>query len=226
MLNYLEQGAGAPLVLLHGNGESLDYFAHQIAYFSHDYRVIAVDTRGHGHSPRGTAPFTLTQFARDLEELLDALKLKRINLLGFSDGGNIALRFTLDHPQRVERLILNGANLDPRGVKAVVQLPIVLGYQTARCFAKHSIGARRKAELLGLMVREPHVAPLELTRLQMPVLVIAGQRDMIKETHTRLIAEHLPNGQLAILPGDHFLANKNPVAFNAVVERFLQGEVW
>ena len=226
MLHYLEQGAGAPLVLLHGNGESLDYFAHQIAYFSHDYRVIAVDTRGHGHSPRGTAPFTLTQFARDLEELLDALKLKRINLLGFSDGGNIALRFTLDHPQRVERLILNGANLDPRGVKAVVQLPIVLGYQAARCFAKHSIGARRKAELLGLMVREPHVAPMELTRLQMPVLVIAGQRDMIKETHTRLIAEHLPNGQLAILPGDHFLANKNPVAFNAVVERFLQAGVW
>ena len=226
MLHYLEQGAGAPLVLLHGNGESLDYFAHQIAYFSHDYRVIAVDTRGHGHSPRGTAPFTLTQFARDLEELLDALKLKRINLLGFSDGGNIALRFTLDHPQRVERLILNGANLDPRGVKAVVQLPIVLGYQAARCFSKHSIGARRKAELLGLMVREPHVAPMELTRLQMPVLVIAGQRDMIKETHTRLIAEHLPNGSLAILPGDHFLANKNPVAFNAVVERFLQAGVW
>ena len=75
------------------------------------------------------------------------------------------------------------------------------------------------------MVREPHVAPMELTRLQMPVLVIAGQRDMIKESHTRLIAEHLPNGQLAILPGDHFLANKNPVAFNAVVERFLQAGV-
>ena len=114
MLQYIEQGKGEALILLHGNGESLDYFAHQIAYFSHDYRVIAVDTRGHGQSPRGEDPFTLEQFAEDLRDFMDGLKIKKAHLLGFSDGGNIALTFALWYPERVRSLILNGANLYPQ----------------------------------------------------------------------------------------------------------------
>ena len=93
-LYYTEQGQGTPFVLLHGNGESSDYFSHQIEHFSKTYRVIAVDTRGHGKSPRGDAPFTLAQFVEDLKQLLDYLELKKIILLGFSDGGNIAMMFT------------------------------------------------------------------------------------------------------------------------------------
>ncbi len=64
--HYEEAGAGEPLILLHGNGESCEYFSRQISYFKENYRVIAVDTRGHGKSPRGTAPFTIRQFADDL----------------------------------------------------------------------------------------------------------------------------------------------------------------
>lgn len=222
MLHYIEQGQGEPLVLLHGNGESLDYFAHQIAYFSHSYRVIALDTRGHGHSPRGDAPFTLAQFAEDLKEFLDAKKIKAAHILGFSDGGNIALLFALRYPERISSLILNGANLEPRGVKWTVQAPIEIGYRIASFFARRSASAKQNAEMLGLMVTEPHIAPAELSRLLMPVLVIAGDRDMIKASHTRLIADSLPQGQLVILPGDHFVANKNPAVFNAAVERFLE----
>ena len=74
-LYYTEQGQGTPFVLLHGNGESSDYFSHQIEHFSKTYRVIAVDTRGHGKSPRGDAPFTLAQFVEDLKQLLDYLEL-------------------------------------------------------------------------------------------------------------------------------------------------------
>ena len=65
-LHYIEHGIGFPLLLLHGNGEDHTYFIHQIEYFSQFYRVIAIDTRGHGQSPRGTAPFTISQFADDL----------------------------------------------------------------------------------------------------------------------------------------------------------------
>ena len=90
-----EAGSGEALVLLHGNGENSSYFQYQIPYFSQKYHVIAVDTRGHGKSPRGTKPFTLIQFAKDLKQLLDQMGLKKVNLLGFSDGGNIALIFAI-----------------------------------------------------------------------------------------------------------------------------------
>lgn len=72
-LHYEEKGTGQPVVLLHGNGEDSSYFKNQIEYFSKKYRVIAVDTRGHGKSERGTAPFTLRQFARDLKSFLDEM---------------------------------------------------------------------------------------------------------------------------------------------------------
>lgn len=220
-LHCEETGDGEPLVLLHGNGEDGTYFAHQIAHFSQRFRVLALDTRGHGKSPRGEAPFTIRQFTRDLLAFLDARGIERAHLLGFSDGGNIALVFALAHPERVGKLVLNGANLNARGVKRSVQVPIELGYRMARLFAGLSAKARANAEMLGLMVNDPNVAPEELAALTAPTLVIAGENDMIREDHTRLIAERIPNARLAFVPGDHFVAAKNPAAFNREVERFL-----
>ena len=220
-LNYVEKGAGDALILLHGNGESLDYFAGQMDDFAKSWRVIALDTRGHGASPRGSAPFTIRQFAEDLRGFMDEKGIDSSHILGFSDGGNIALSFAVKYPRRVKKLILNSANLDPLGVKLHVQIPIVLGYHLTRLFAGKRPEARRKMELLGLMVNEPHFAPQDLRRLDLPALVIAGDRDMIREKHTRLIADSLPNGRLAILKGNHFIANQRPKEFNRAVVEFL-----
>lgn len=220
-LYYQERCSGEVLLLLHGNGESGAYFVHQLAHFEDRYRVIAVDTRGHGNSPRGDAPFTIAQFARDLYDFLRAHEIGRATVLGFSDGANIAMQFTLQHPEMVRALILNGGNLDPAGVKRATQLPIEIGYKIARHFAARSPDARKNAELLGLMVNEPHIAPRELARITAPTLVICGTRDMIRERHTRLIAASLPNAVLRILPGDHFIANKRPEDFNRAVDEFL-----
>jgi len=221
-LHYIEQGQGQPLILLHGNGESCDYFEHQISFFAKDYRVIAIDTRGHGKSPRGEKPFTIKQFAEDLHDFMDEKGIAKANILGFSDGGNIALTFALKHPERIEKLILNGANLFPSGVKPRYQWPIVLGYHIANGFAKKSEQAKKNADLLRLMVKEPQIDPSELSRLTMPVLVIVGKKDMIKESHTRLIYKSLPDAQLNIIEGDHFIANKNADVFNKVVGAFLR----
>ena len=220
-LNYIEAGEGFPLVLLHGNGEDYTYFKRQMEPFSQQYRVIALDTRGHGKSPRGTAPFTLEQFAGDLKEFLDQRGITKCHLLGFSDGGNIALLFALRYPQYVEKLILNGANLTPAGVKLSTQLPIAAGWCASGVCGLFSKKAKANWEMLNLMVTQPHIRPQTLEKLAVPTLVIAGERDMIKEKHTRLIAASLPNSKLVILPGDHFVARRNWQQFNPAVQAFL-----
>lgn len=217
-----ERGSGFPLVLLHGNGEDHSYFVHQLDAFAGTYHMLAPDTRGHGATPRGTAPMTIRRFADDLLEFLSEHQLEQVHLLGFSDGGNTALCFALSHPERVRSLVLNGANLHPSGVRRRTQWPIEWGYRVAGRFAGKSAEAARHAELLGLMVNDPMIPPESLTSLQVPTLVIAGTHDMILRRHTEQIARLLPDAELAILPGNHFLANRRPEAFNRRVAAFLQ----
>ena len=221
-LYYQEEGNGEPLILLHGNGEDSFYFKNQIDYFQSRYHVIALDTRGHGKSPRGDAPFTIEQFSCDLYEFMQMHQILNAVILGFSDGANIAMKFAMKHPDMVKALILNGGNLNPAGVKRTVQIPIEIGYKIARRFADKSTDAKRNAEMLGLMVNEPNIKPSELSLITMPALVICGTKDMIKESHTKEIAEHLPNAKLTIVRGNHFIANKNPAAFNQSVDAFLK----
>lgn len=220
--HYVEAGSGEPLLLLHGNGESHEYFVHQIEYFRKKYRVIAIDTRGHGRTPRGKAPFTIRQFSEDLRCFMDAHEIPKAHILGFSDGGNIAMIFALKYPDYVDKLILNGANLYPGGVKPSVQLPIVIGYHVAGLFARISANAGKNAELLELMVKEPNLTAKELKRIRAKTLVIAGTKDMIKPEHTQLIAKNIPDAKLVFVPGDHFIANKNAEVFNREVESFLR----
>lgn len=220
-LYYQEKGQGAPFVLLHGNGQDGSYFKAQVDYFSENYRMITVDTRGHGKSPRGTAPFTMAQFADDLNYLLEKLKLPPVILLGFSDGANIAIKFTLKYPEKVKALILNGSNLNTKGVKSTTQFFINLGYKIAKKFAHKSAEAKQNAEILGLMVNEPNIDAKELNQIKIPILVIAGTKDMIKESHTREIISSIPHSQLVFIPGDHFIAEKKPTDFNHAVDEFL-----
>lgn len=212
-LAYEEAGSGTPLILLHGNGEDHTYFRHQIEDLQDIRHVYALDTRGHGQSPMGSAPFTLDQFARDLEKFMDQNGIKHTELFGFSDGANIALLFALQHPERVTKLILAGGNLFPEGMDPKDLEEIRTEYKTATGHQK---------ELLSLMVNEPHIQPEELKRLTMPVLVTAGSEDVILEEHTRLMAEAMPDSRLVILPGSHWNAAESPEAFNRMVRAFLE----
>ena len=184
--------------------------------------MIAPDTRGHGKSPRGSMPFTIEQFACDLYDFMQAHRIASAVILGFSDGANIAMKFAMRHPDMVRALILNGGNLNPAGVKRTTQLPIEIGYRIAKRFAAKSADAKRNAEMLGLMVNDPNIEPSELMQIAAPALVVCGTRDMIKESHTKEIAAHLPNAKLVIISGNHFIANKNPTAFNRAVEDFME----
>ena len=132
------------------------------------------------------------------------------------------MKFAMNYPDKVKALILNGGNLNPKGVKRTTQIPIELGYKIASRFALKSPGAKKSAEMLGLMVNEPNIERTELSKITVPTLVICGRSDMIKKSHTKEIAENIPNAKLSIIKGNHFIANKRYLTFNKEVESFLQ----
>ncbi len=221
-LNYREAGSGYPLILLHGNGEDSGHFRHQLDYFSKEYRVIAIDTRGQGESPRGTAPFTYEQFAQDLEDFMDEHGLFRADILGFSDGAITALLFAMTRPERVTKLILNGANLDPQGIVEPIRKKIVSKAEQFEKTKDESPEAFAQYENFELMAKHPSIDPKELSKVQCPTLVIVGTNDLIDAAHTELIYRSLPNAELVFVQGDHFVAYDNPGAFNDAVYKFLK----
>ena len=221
-LHFQEKGIGVPFIFLHGNGSNCSYFINQIEYFSKRYHVFALDTRGHGNSPRGTEPFTIEQFSWDLHDFMKTRQISKAVILGFSDGANIAMKFALNHPEMVKALILNGGNLNTKGVKRAIQIPIEIGYKIAKCFVAKSPHSKRNAEMLGLMVNEPNVELDQLSQITAPTRVICGTRDMIKESHTEEIANNIPGAKLVIIKGDHFIANKRHAEFNHEVDNFLK----
>lgn len=218
---YIEEGQGEPLILLHGNGEEYSYFVHQIKYFSRKYRVIAIDTRGHGKSPRGEAPFTIAQFADDLHHFMSEHGISKAHILGFSDGGNIAMVFAMKYPECVDRLILNGANLFLRGLKFHVVWSLLSDYRKAVAKAKKEPAAIAEMEMLRLMTNDPNLKTSDLKKIQSKTLVIAGTKDLIKTSHTKLIYKNIEDAELAFVEGDHWIANKRYWKFNIEVERFL-----
>ena len=220
-----EKGSGEPLILLHGNGEDRTYFENQMEFFQSGYRVIALDTRGHGQSPRGTKPFTIEQFSCDLYDFMKSREISKAVILGFSDGANIAMKFAIRHPGMVKALILNGGNLNAAGVKRTTQLPIEIGYRIARHFAKSSPKAKRNVEMLGLMVNEPNICLEQLCEITMPTLVLVGTNDMIKDAHSRTIAAALPHAEFVALKGGHCISKDAPEAYNRTVLDFLKKQM-
>ena len=222
-LNYREAGEGYPLILLHGNGEDSGHFRHQLDFFStKGYRVIAIDTRGQGESPRGTAPFTYDQFAKDLEGFMDEHGIFRADILGFSDGAITALLFAITHPERITKLILNGANLDPEGIVEPIRKKIVSKAEQFEKTKDESPEAMAQYENFELMAKHPSIDPKELSKVECPTLVIVGTNDLIDAAHTELIYRSLPNAELVFVQGDHFVAYDNPAAFNDAVLKFLK----
>ncbi len=220
-LHYTDHGEGEVLILLHGNTEENGIFIHQIEYFKKKYRVIAIDTRGHGKSPRGTKPFTIRQFAEDLRDFMLEHEISKAHILGFSDGGNIALVFALKYPDMVDRLILNGANLDESGIVEEAQQQIRKEYAEAEEKAKTDPTVIKDLEMLGLMVNDPNISVEELANVKAKTLVLTGEDDLILPEHSALIAENIPDAKWVSIPGDHWIANKYSKDFNRVVDEFL-----
>lgn len=220
-LFYEEKGSGEPLILLHGNGEDHTVFDKVAAHFAKKYRVIAIDTRGHGKSPLGDEPFSLYQFAEDLKEFMDEHEIEKANILGFSDGGNIALIFASEYPEKVIKLIANGANTKPSGIKPLVHLGMIFRYWLYSAVAVFSPKFELKKALYYIMLHEPRIEKGELEQITAPTLVLVGTEDLIKESESRYIKKSIPNSEIVFVLGDHFIVKSNPKDYIFAVEKFL-----
>lgn len=188
-LFYEKTGEGEPLILLHGNGETHEIFAEAGNVLREHFTVYALDSRCHGQS-EGTADLSYEAMAEDAAAFIEALDLERPMVCGFSDGGIVGLMLALRYPQRISKLVCCGANLDPSGLRGKQQLLFRLLYLI------------RRDPKIQMMLTQPHIAAQELEALRLPVLVLAGEKDLIKKSHTELLARHIPGSTLRILPGE------------------------
>jgi pimeloyl-ACP methyl ester carboxylesterase len=215
-----QTGTGRALVLLHGNGETHHVFDRMVPLLAPRHRLVALDSRGGGGSPRGDGPLTIARMADDVDEALEALGLRGVDLLGFSDGGNIALELTLRHPGRIGRLVVVGANLFPDGLRAASLVPTRLIHRAVRLTAHPR--AQAYAERLALMTEDPHIEPADLARVDVPTLVVVGRRDVVRPGHSLLIATSLANARLTMVErAGHMLPVTHPRPLTRLVEGFL-----
>ena len=224
-INFEIYGKGEKNVLLiHGNGESSACFKKQFEDWSKDCTLIAMDSRGQGKSTFGRKKLTINQIAADGFALLEALGVKKASVVGFSDGANAAIAMLLsDKNDVIEKAVLAGANLNPKGVKEIYQKPIELGFKLLARKAQRESAARKRLSVMSLMVREPDFKPEQLRQIKAKVMVIAGSRDMIKDAHTRLIAGSIPDSELKIIKGcDHFVFDHAAEQVNGLVLDFLK----
>ncbi len=228
---YEVYGEGKPMVLIHGSGQSIADMKAQIDYFSGDYKVLIADSRAHGKSGLGEGDLTYVQMSKDWSALIEHLDMAPANIVGWSDGGNIGLRMAVDHPQVVAKLATMGSNLQPdeSAVQSwAVQWVLDTTEEVNKMLASGDTSQDWKvqAEHLRLLREQPNMSLKELSTIKAPVLVMAGDRDVIRDEHTVLMYQNIPKAHLAIFPGEtHFTPELSPELFNSTVGKFI-GEAW
>ncbi|AEB29310.1 putative hydrolase [Carnobacterium sp. 17-4] len=213
---------GDPLLLLHGNGEDHQIFKHQLSHFSKDFQVIALDTRGHGRSDHGKGVLTFQKIAQDILAVLQYFNLSTVNIMGFSDGGNLALYFGSHYPEKVAKLIVVGANYKVNGLKKDSLAEVKKDYVLLTILGSFHLKAARKRQIIDLMWHQLDLSSADLTAIEAPTLIVAGEDDVIEESHTGRIHELITNSELVIVPkASHFLMVEKYEEFNQFATAFL-----
>jgi len=224
---YETYGKGEPLLIIHGNGGSINNFLYQIPYFAKNYQVIIADSRAQGKSVDPTDSLSYEMMTDDLNALLDKLQLKSCYVIGWSDGGINGLLLAIRHPDKVKKLAVTGANLwpdstavDPFVYKWALSYNKML-QDTIKKLTTRLPEAKNQLKLARLLSYQPHITVQQLGAITCPTLVIGGDHDVILPKHTMLIAQSIPNSYLWIIPNS---GHSTPVVkkdqFNQVVSDF------
>ncbi|MCA0237507.1 MAG: alpha/beta hydrolase [Bacteroidetes bacterium] len=191
-LYYEIYGQGQPLLLIHGNGGSIRDYRYQIPYFSKYYKVIAVDSRSQGKSVDTSSVLNYEMMADDFAALLSHLKIDSAYVIGWSDGGINGLLLAIRHPEKVKKLAVTGANLHPDTSVISPDGTGMITTELARLKAGPQDAATRNTiKLLHMMEVEPHISHSDLHSIHCPVLVMGGDFDVIRPSHTLEIFENI-----------------------------------
>jgi pimeloyl-ACP methyl ester carboxylesterase len=229
---YEIYGEGEPLLLLHGNSGSIKTMEYQIPDLSKHFKVIAVDSRAQGKSTDSNREITYALMASDMSELIEKLKLGSVYVVGWSDGGNIGLELALNYPDKIKKLITFGANftwenffatpdsvtMDPNDPLIVKVSPILKKYKAGM----DKIPPEIKKKLATLVEKFPNITEEQLRQIKIPVMVVAGDHDLINIDHTVTLFKNLPHAQLFIVPGAaHTVVVEQPELINSEIIKFL-----
>lgn len=221
---YEVYGAGEPLLIIHGNGGSINNFLYQVPYFSNSYKVILADSRAQGRSVDTSDTLSYEMMSDDLNALLDTLHIDSCYVIGWSDGGINGLLLAMRHPEKVKKLAVTGANLCP---DTTAVDPFIYHWAMAyndtfkiKPQTPEIINAKKLAHLLSY---EPHITTDQLKKIQCPTLVIGGDHDVLLPRHTLLIFESIPKSYLWIIPNSgHSAPIYYKDQFNKVVSDFFK----
>ncbi|MET1000976.1 MAG: alpha/beta hydrolase [Acidimicrobiia bacterium] len=226
-----DTGTGTPVLVLHGGFSNSDGLVEVFAPLAADYRVIAFDRRGHGRTADTDAPFHYADMTTETAGVLAHAGGEAAHIVGYSDGGIIALLLALARPDLVRSLVLIGTNYHYDGV--VPGTFEDFGHDSdSFAFLQPGYAERSPdggdhfavvvAKGVAMLTTEPTLTTDDLARIPMPALVMAGDDDMVEPAHTQSLYESLPNGQLAVVPGaSHVVPYEKPALVAQLVAEFL-----
>jgi pimeloyl-ACP methyl ester carboxylesterase len=217
------------VVLLHGGFASSDYWAYEVPALSKTYRVIVVDSRGHGRSTMTQQPFTYDLMASDVLQLLNYLKIEKASIIGWSDGGIIGLLLAINHPDRVDKLFTYGSNYNQSAYRSesIDSLTRVRTFGAMQSnYRKLSSTPDSFSRLSGALQKmysnEPNINLADLKKIQAPTVIAGGEHDIIKYEHFKELASLIPGATLVILPKvGHGGPIQDPVHFHKAVMKWL-----
>ncbi|WP_225744465.1 alpha/beta fold hydrolase [Marinilactibacillus sp. Marseille-P9653] len=189
-LNYEVTGTGPNVILLHGNGEDLHIFDALVSRLKASFTVYAVDSRDHGKSTQTNEPFNYNDLTEDIHLFIQKLQLEEVTILGFSDGGIIALLLGIRQERYLRKLISLSPNLSPKDWKKAPLMKIQERYRET------------KDPMFHMMLNEPNIDPKELKNIVVPTLITAGEHDLFYRSMYRTIEKRIPEAELQILKGE------------------------
>jgi len=229
-LYYEIHGEGTALLLMHGGLGHSGHWENQLPALSEHYKVITVDSRGHGRSTMTEQQISYALMASDIVALMDYLEIKRTHILGWSDGGNIGLYLAINHPERLIKVIASGANFDPSGVRSDVgenQKFVSYVGEAMEDYQTLSPDPTKWDAFLGNISQmwgsEPNFTIEQLGSITVPVLLLDGESDeAIYTEHTREMAGLIPTAKLIFVTGTgHFGMWEKPDEINNAILEFL-----
>jgi pimeloyl-ACP methyl ester carboxylesterase len=227
---YATYGRGAPVVLLHGGLANSDYWGLLARALQSRYRVIVIDSRGHGRSTNDGKPYGYDLMTDDVVAVLDHLKIRTAAIVGWSDGAILGLDMAIRHPERLTRLFAFAANSDPSGVADISASPVFDAYieRASHEYEKLSQTPKGYKDFLAAITKmwetQPDFTPAQLGSIKAPTWIVDGDHDeAIKRDHTERLASLIPGAGLLIQPQvSHFSFIQDPAQFNADVLHFLE----